>query len=192
MIRSNDSQNVCLVGYVPVAGRRKSAKRNYKDYYYRVSVSGGSERAQSKKARSEREVHHTSSGAEYNADRVESAQNPATELSSILTRKNGLLNVLSLGKSYLEYSVHTSPTPGSAIVVDIEHTYTPRHLRGRGYAGLLVKEAFRLADDMGAKVRPTCTYVSETFMPRNPEFSPLLEASQAKHLPRGVRDRADV
>ena len=53
-------------------------------------------------------------------------------------------------------------------VLDIVHTYTPARLRGRGVAGELCRAAFREAHARNMPVRPSCSYVSDTFLPRNP------------------------
>ena len=52
----------------------------------------------------------------------------------------------------------------------IYHTYTPVALRGRGIADALVSIAFTWADANAMTVVPECTYVSECFLPRHPEW----------------------
>ena len=54
--------------------------------------------------------------------------------------------------------------------MSLVHTYTPRRLRGRGLAERLCVEAFRWAAANQLRVDPECTYVSDTFLSRRPEF----------------------
>lgn len=68
------------------------------------------------------------------------------------------------GDAYLEY-VHRTGT-GERGQVDIVHTYVPPHLRGRGIAMHLVDAAYAFASLERFSVVPTCTYVSDTYLPR--------------------------
>lgn len=43
-------------------------------------------------------------------------------------------------------------------VMSIIHTYTVPRFRGKGYAGMLMREALRYAEKNGLKVRPVCSY----------------------------------
>ena len=67
------------------------------------------------------------------------------------------------------------PTPTSRRkttkgTMSLVHTYTPRRLRGRGLAERLCVEAFMWAAANQLRVDPECTYVSDTFLSRRPEF----------------------
>lgn len=68
------------------------------------------------------------------------------------------------------------PTPadrGSAKgTMALVHTYTPASLRGRGFAERLCVEAFTWAASNQLRVNPECSYISETFLCRRPEFWP--------------------
>lgn len=54
------------------------------------------------------------------------------------------------------------------------HTYTPTSLRGRGVAERLCVEAFTWAASNQLRVNPECSYVSDTFLFRRPEFWPYV------------------
>jgi len=68
-------------------------------------------------------------------------------------------------EAYLEYVVETS-------ICDMVHTYVPLEQRGRGIARRLAEAAFRFAEEEGMSVRPTCSYISDTFLPRHPKYRP--------------------
>ena len=68
-----------------------------------------------------------------------------------------------------------------ATVMDITHTFVPEGGRGKGLAAVLTEAAFDAAALRGAagkdvpwseaiKVRPSCSYVSDTFLQRNPRL----------------------
>ncbi len=61
--------------------------------------------------------------------------------------------------------------------LDFYHTYVPPKVRERGLAEKIVETGFRYAKEHGFKVIPTCSYVSGVFLPRHPEFLPLIEAN---------------
>lgn len=56
---------------------------------------------------------------------------------------------------------------GSAIVVmDIIHTYVPPSARGCGIAKILCDSAFEYAQEEGYTIKPSCSYVSDTYIPK--------------------------
>lgn len=61
-------------------------------------------------------------------------------------------------------------------VLDLYHTEVPPSLQGKGIAGQLVRGVFRYAQEQGMAVRPSCSYVSDTWLPRNPEYKAMCEA----------------
>jgi len=63
---------------------------------------------------------------------------------------------------------------GNATVANFNHTVTPHAFRGQGLAGLLASFAFNTAKAQGWKVIPSCSYISDTFLPKNPQFEPLV------------------
>ncbi|EFJ25698.1 hypothetical protein SELMODRAFT_99282, partial [Selaginella moellendorffii] len=75
------------------------------------------------------------------------------------------------GAAYLSYS---KKKDGSADLIDLEHTYVPPSKRGQGIAAQLCEAAFDCARKQGFRVIPTCSYISETFLPRNPQWSDVV------------------
>ncbi|KAL6885889.1 hypothetical protein ACP4OV_010150 [Aristida adscensionis] len=82
------------------------------------------------------------------------------------------------GEAFLEYHL---PSPA---VMDVVHTYVPRSKRGRGLAARLCDAAFAHARDHRMRVVPTCSYVSETYLPRNPAWNELLYKDQQDTMPK--------
>lgn len=72
------------------------------------------------------------------------------------------------GLAYLEYREPRRD------VMDLVHTYVPASKRGGGIAGQLCKAACAHARERNLRIVPTCSYVSDTFLPRNPEWRGLV------------------
>jgi predicted GNAT family acetyltransferase len=72
--------------------------------------------------------------------------------------------------AYLEY--HLSDDDH---VADFAHTFTPAAQRGKGLAAIATNYAFEYARKQGWKVIPSCTYVAETFLPKNPQHADLIK-----------------
>ncbi|XP_062185214.1 acetyltransferase At1g77540-like [Phragmites australis] len=72
------------------------------------------------------------------------------------------------GEAFLQYRL---PSPA---VMDVVHTYVPRSKRGRGLAARLCDAAFAHARGRGMRVVPTCSYVSDTYLPRYPAWNELV------------------
>ncbi len=72
-----------------------------------------------------------------------------------------------LGDAVLEYD---RPDP---LAIDLIRTYVPDSLRGRGFAGALVKYALEFADDEGLEVLATCPYVKR-YVQRHPKYKELV------------------
>lgn len=51
-------------------------------------------------------------------------------------------------------------------VMDMVHTYVSPPKRGQRLGGKIVSAGFELAVRKGWKVKPSCTYISDTFLPR--------------------------
>ncbi|KAK1276851.1 Acetyltransferase [Acorus gramineus] len=89
-------------------------------------------------------------------------------------------------KSYLVYVLKSSSSSSSSTdeesvtTMDILHTYVPSSARGQGLASRLCTAAFRHARDRRYSVIPTCSYVSETFLPRNPSWKPFIYTEDKK------------
>lgn len=93
------------------------------------------------------------------------------------------------GEAYLQYRLLAAAQPRSsssgdggggggattpAAVMEMAHTYVPGSKRGRGLAARLCDAAFAHARERGMRVLPTCSYISETYLPRNPEWNELV------------------
>ena len=59
--------------------------------------------------------------------------------------------------------------------LDLYHTYVPEVFRGRGIAEKLCKAAFEYAKASGLTVIPSCSYISEAYLKRHPEYMPLTQ-----------------
>ncbi len=57
--------------------------------------------------------------------------------------------------------------------VDLYHTYVPEVFRGRGIAEKLCKTAFEYAKAHGMTVIPSCSYISDAYLKRHPEYETL-------------------
>ncbi len=64
-----------------------------------------------------------------------------------------------------------------ADALDLYRTYVPPSSRERGLAEKLVETGFRYAQAQHLKVIPTCSYVSETFLKKHPEFLLLVKST---------------
>lgn len=79
------------------------------------------------------------------------------------------------GKAYLSYTVRPTKSSGAKQdVLDLQHTFVPSSFRGQGVAARLCVAAFEHAKEKRFLVQPTCTYISDTFLPRNPEWNDLV------------------
>jgi uncharacterized protein len=59
--------------------------------------------------------------------------------------------------------------------VELPHTVTQPHFRGRGMAALLVAHILDELRSVDAKVVPSCSYVAH-FIMKHPEYLPLVSA----------------
>jgi len=59
--------------------------------------------------------------------------------------------------------------------IDLYHTYVPEVFRGRGIAERLCKAAFAYAKEQGLTVIPSCSYISDYYLKRHPEYEPLVK-----------------
>jgi predicted GNAT family acetyltransferase len=57
--------------------------------------------------------------------------------------------------------------------LDLYHTYIPEAFRGRRVAEQLCRAAFEHAKAEGLAVVPSCSYISQTYLRRHPEYQPL-------------------
>jgi predicted GNAT family acetyltransferase len=59
-------------------------------------------------------------------------------------------------------------------MLDLNHTYVPYQLRGKGIAAKLVEAALEYARLNGIKIIPSCSYVA-VYLQRHPEYEDLLD-----------------
>lgn len=60
----------------------------------------------------------------------------------------------------LEYSI-------AGDVMDMEHTVVPASARGKGVGALLADAAFGFAKAQRLRVRPSCSYISQSYLPKS-------------------------
>ena len=65
--------------------------------------------------------------------------------------------------------------------LDLYHTYVPEVFRGRGIAEKLCKAAFEHAKAAGLTVIPSCSYISDAYLKRHPEYEPLTRRGPTSH-----------
>ncbi|MBI3324750.1 MAG: N-acetyltransferase [Candidatus Omnitrophica bacterium] len=58
--------------------------------------------------------------------------------------------------------------------IDLYHTYVPEVFRGRGIAEKLCKAAFEYAKANQLTVVPSCSYISDAYLKRHPEYEPIV------------------
>nr|XP_043629206.1 acetyltransferase At1g77540-like [Erigeron canadensis] len=78
-------------------------------------------------------------------------------------------------KAYLEYELRNEGK-----IMDITHTFVPTSKRGLGLASLLSVAAFNHAQSKSLSVIPSCSYISDTFLPRNPSWKSVLYSQDLK------------
>ncbi|XP_059630740.1 acetyltransferase At1g77540-like [Cornus florida] len=76
-------------------------------------------------------------------------------------------------EAYLQYQLRDGGK-----VMDIVHTFVPSTKRGLGLASHLCVSAFTHAKSHSISVIPTCSYVSDTFLPRNPSWNSVLYSEE--------------
>ncbi|OIV97951.1 hypothetical protein TanjilG_12708 [Lupinus angustifolius] len=72
-------------------------------------------------------------------------------------------------EAYVEYVLRQNGK-----VMDLLHTFVPSSKRGLGLAYHLCVAAFQHAKSHSLFVIPTCSYISDTFIPRNPSWNSVL------------------
>ncbi|XP_020236540.1 acetyltransferase At1g77540 isoform X1 [Cajanus cajan] len=65
-------------------------------------------------------------------------------------------------------------------VMDLVHTFVPPSKRGLGLASLLCVAAFHHAQSRSLSIVPSCSYVSDTFLPRNPSWNSVVYTEGGK------------
>ncbi|KAK9167554.1 hypothetical protein Scep_002745 [Stephania cephalantha] len=81
-------------------------------------------------------------------------------------------------QSYLQYIIRDDDDDGGGgVVMDMVHTFVPRRKRGQGLASHLCTAAFTHAQRHSFSVIPSCSYISDTFLPRNPSWASLVKGA---------------
>jgi predicted GNAT family acetyltransferase len=80
--------------------------------------------------------------------------------------KNKFFTFVEGHEVYLDFTIEGN-------VIDFQHTYTPRELRGKGLAAIVVRFAFEYAKENNLKVIPSCPYI-HTFLEKNEQYKELL------------------
>ena len=65
--------------------------------------------------------------------------------------------------------------------IDLYHTYVPEIFRGRGMAEKLCKAAFEYAKANTLTVIPSCSYISDAYLKRHPEYQSLTKGGPTSH-----------
>ncbi|KAJ9146292.1 hypothetical protein P3X46_028575 [Hevea brasiliensis] len=78
-------------------------------------------------------------------------------------------------EAYIEYVLRSDGK-----VMDLAHTYVPRSKRGLGMASHLCVAALSHAKSHSMSIIPTCSYVSDTFLPRNPSWNSVVYSEDLK------------
>eukprot|EP00250_Pteridium_aquilinum_P033234 c5351_g1_i1 orf=244-594(-) len=87
------------------------------------------------------------------------------------------------GLAYLQYSVLSK---NQKQVLDLVHTYVPPSKRGSGTAARLCLAAFKHAQQHGFLVIPSCSYISDTFLPRNSMWKDVVFTPDQKPADQGT------
>ncbi|CAA0827904.1 Acyl-CoA N-acyltransferases (NAT) superfamily protein [Striga hermonthica] len=84
-------------------------------------------------------------------------------------------------EAYLSYELRRDINgDGGQTAMDITHTYVPPSKRGLGLAADLCSAAFSHAQSHSLSVIPTCSYVSDTFLHKNPNWNSVLYKGDVK------------
>ncbi len=65
--------------------------------------------------------------------------------------------------------------------IDLYHTYVPEVFRGRGMAERLCKAAFEYAKQQRLTVIPSCSYISDYYLKRHPEYEPIVKRDRTSN-----------
>ena len=61
-------------------------------------------------------------------------------------------------------------------LLDLTHTAVPASRRNQGWAEKVVEAAFLYAQKEGLKIRPSCSYISSTFIKKRTDLLNLIES----------------
>ncbi|CAA7047852.1 unnamed protein product [Microthlaspi erraticum] len=80
-------------------------------------------------------------------------------------------------EAFIEYKMKNNGR-----VMDLVRTYVPSSKAGLGLASHLSVAAIEHASSHSISIVPTCSYISETFLPRNPYWKRLVHSEDSKIL----------
>ena len=65
--------------------------------------------------------------------------------------------------------------------LELYHTYVPEVFRGKGIAEKLCKAGFEYAKATGLIVVPSCSYITDAYLKRHPEYEPLVKRDRTSN-----------
>ena len=65
--------------------------------------------------------------------------------------------------------------------IELYHTYVPEIFRGRGIAETLCHAGFEYAKANGLTVIPSCSYITDAYLKRHPEYEPLVKRGRTSN-----------
>lgn len=65
--------------------------------------------------------------------------------------------------------------------IELHHTYVPEVFRGRGIAEKLCRAGFEYAKAHHLTVIPSCSYISDAYLKRHPEYEPLVKRDRTSN-----------
>jgi len=80
--------------------------------------------------------------------------------------QNKFIAIVEGHEAYIEFQLEGN-------ILDLQHTFTPRELRGKGIAGKVAEFAFEYAKKNNLKIIPTCPFIP-SFLEKNEQYKELL------------------
>jgi len=80
--------------------------------------------------------------------------------------QNKFIAIVEGHEAYIEFQLEGN-------ILDLQHTFTPRGLRGKGIAGKVAEFAFEYAKNNNLKIIPTCPFIP-SFLEKNEQYKELL------------------
>lgn len=90
---------------------------------------------------------------------------------SVVNRHDAVAKAFTVGAARLEYRLLASPPK----VLEIYRTFVPSELRGKKIADRMAEACFEYAKENQFAIRPSCSFISSTFLERNPQWSSIIE-----------------
>ncbi|KAJ7527064.1 hypothetical protein O6H91_16G042100 [Diphasiastrum complanatum] len=80
------------------------------------------------------------------------------------------------GEAYIQYELKDGEQEGKG-ALDLKSTFVPPTKRGLGIAPKLAEAAFSYAKEQGLTVIPTCSFISGSFLSKNPHWKEFVTAA---------------